>query len=42
VLDITMRKQTHTLRKQDMRPTTNIRNSMWNFDIKWKNVFKSQ
>ena len=23
VLDITMRKQTHTLRKQDMRPTTN-------------------
>jgi hypothetical protein len=28
VLDITMRKQTHTLRKQDMRPTTNIRNSM--------------
>ena len=22
-LDITMRKQTHTLRKQDMRPTTN-------------------
>jgi hypothetical protein len=23
VLDFTMRKQTHTLRKQDMRPTTN-------------------
>jgi len=23
LLDITMRKQTHTLRKEDMRPTTN-------------------